>query len=453
MMVVAAVLAIVVVAAATYPTLARSSPRAVQAGVPARILYIAGSHLWVRSVDSGPARRVSTPWPMTRAGGVVADVKWSPDGRRVAVDDGRGRLGMVNLITGRLTVLVGRGCASDCSLPAYAWSPNSRYLAFLQSPTSGQRAVLKSWDSVSGRIRVLMSDVSAYVAYPEWSHDSTRIAVPTGTFDTIKNVYPNLVTVALHGRMVQLGKGTDARWSPDDRLVGIIRPNTCGANTCDEDVVVEPAGGGTAVVLKRHSSSLFDNPIWSPQTRPYTFDRWQLGPYGHPERRLAGAHQIVLSWRSDGTRLALQTYYPYQSTPDSLYITTPSGTSTRLATDGRNQGCGACSKDVYTVTWSRTQLVAWTTPTYPTPNNVTIPSRVFVSSLNGATPVRVPLPGASLVTILGFADHDHVLVLQADKVIYAYHKSTGSVSTLVRGVSNPYATAFLDPTIPSHDAP
>lgn len=443
---VAALMPIAALVVGTTPTLSRQTPRLDHAARSARILYVAGSHLWVRAVDSGTVRQVTTPWSMKRAGGVTGGVRWAPDGRRVAVDDGSARLAIVNLVSGRRTVLLRRVCAG-CSPPVYAWSPNSRYLAFVQVPLSGQRATLKSWDSATGKTRVLLSNASAITAFPEWSHHSDRIAVPAGSYNTIKNVYPTMMVVSLGGHSVRLGKGTDARWSPNDQLIGIIRPNTCGANTCDEDVVVAPSTGGKPVVLRRHSSSLFDDPIWSPRTRPYMFDRWQLDASGHPQHRLTGLHQIVLSWNPDGTRLLLQTYYPYQSIPDSLYIATRSGTRTRLYTDGRNQGCGACSKDVYTVAWGRTKLFAWTTPTYPTPGNVTVASKLFVSSLDGGPRVQVPLPKANLISILGFAGNDRDLVVQADKTVYAYRISTRHLTTLARGLSDPYSTALLEPAV------
>jgi len=412
------------------------------------LLYIAAGHLWLRPVDGGAARLIATPWPTTtKDPNVFSSFQWSPDGRRVAIDDSRQRLAVINLATRHITVLLGNRCSGDCYGPVYTWSPSGRYLAVVQPVGNGERATLRVWDSQTGRSRQLLTGLATYAAYPEWSHDSTRIAVEVGAFDVSKNAFPGAVTVDLAGHVVQLGKGLNISWSPDDRLVGIIRPNFCGANTCDEDVLVRSSAGGTPIVLARHSSSLFDTPIWAPQAGGYAFDRWILNASGHPIRRLAGPHERVLSWRTDGSRLALQTYYPYQGTPDVLYLSTPIGKRVHLYTDGWNSGCGACSKDVYGVTWGRRDLVAFSTPTYPTPKDVTVYPRFFLSSSAGGPLTRIGISRSEVVTILGFVDGDRELVIHAGRAVYRYSVATHRLTAIVTGVPEGYSTAVLDPRV------
>jgi hypothetical protein len=421
-----------------------------------KLLYIAAGHLWLRPVDGGPARLIATPWPTaTKDDSAFSDVQWSPDGRRVALDDSKGRLAVINLTTRRITVLLSRRCSRNCSPPASAWSPNGRYLALVQPIGKGERANLRVWDSGAGRTRRLLGHVATYVASPVWSHDSTRIAIEVGTLDVSRDIFPEVVTVDLAGHVVRLGKGQYLSWSPDDRWVGIIRPNFCGANTCDEDEIVRRSTGGVPIVLARHSSSLFDNPIWAPQARGYGFDRWLLNASGHPTRRLAGPHERILSWRPDGSRLALQTYYPYQGTPDVLYLSTPMGKRGRFYTDGWNAGCGACSKDVYSISWGRGDPFAFATPTYPTPKNVTVYPKFFVSSTGGGPLSHIGISGADIVTVLGFVEGDRTVIIHAAKAIYRYSVATHRLATIVTGVPAGYSTAILDPrvvgtTTPTH---
>lgn len=442
-----AVLTFTVLSASPAGSAAPHHSAAASTGSPPTLLYVAAGHLWLRSVDGGPARLIPTPWPTTTKNpDVYSSLLWSPDGRRVALDDSQGRLAVINLATGHITVLIGRRCSNNCSPAPYAWSPNGRYLALVQPIGNSQNAVLRVWDSSLGTTRRLLGNLAAYVAYPQWSHDSTRIAVEVGRIDTIKGIYPDAVTVDLAGHVVHLGKGQYLSWSPDDRLIGIIRPNYCGANTCDEDEIVRSSTGGAPVLLARHSSSLFDNPIWAPQPRGYAFDRWLLSADGHPTRRLAGPHERALSWRPDGSRLALQTYYPYQGTPDVLYLSTPNARRVHFYTDGWNEGCGACSKDVYAVSWGRGNLFAFSTPTYPTPNNVTVYSKLFVSSTAGGQLSRIGTPSADIVDILGFVEADRVVIIYAGKAVYRYGVATHRLSTIATGVPAAYSTAVIDPT-------
>ncbi|GAC1399365.1 MAG: hypothetical protein NVSMB52_12890 [Chloroflexota bacterium] len=420
------------------PASATSSPN---------LLYIAATHLWLRPINGGPAQRIATPWPAALADkSFISDLQWAPDAQRVALDDVHGRLAVVNLATGRSTVVLGTHCSKNCSMPTFQWSPNGRYLAFMQPTGKGATGVLRVWDSGAGTTRRLLGHLAGYVATPQWSHDSSRVAIETGTFDTMKSMFPQAVAVDLAGHVVHLGSGLYLSWSPDDRLIGIIRPNFCGANTCDEDELVESSAGGAPVLLARHASSLFDNPIWAPQGGGYAFDRWLLDASGHPKRRLAGPHERILTWKPDGSRVALQTYYPYQGTPDALYLSTPTGQRIHLYTDGRNSGCGACSKDTYSVAWTYGDVFAFYTPTYPNPKDVTVFTRYFVSSIANGARTRIGIPGSSDITnILGFANGGRTVVIHGGGTVYRYTVASHGLAKIATGLVQGYSTAILDP--------
>jgi len=446
-------------AACTAATLPVSSPdsvptlsghRVFAAGSPGMI-YVAVGHLWMRSVDGGTARMIATPWSMAgQKDESTPGIQWSPDARRIALDNGTGRLAVINLANGHTTVLLQRRCARNCFPPVYTWSPDARYLAIIQ-PTVAKDAVgtFVVWDSSRGTIRRLAGNVPTAVSSPYWSHDSTRIAINTGQFDSIKDHYPDLEIVDLAGQLVRLGKGEMAAWSPDDRLIAAVSPNTCGASSCDENELVYPSTGGRAIVLMTHSSSDFNNPYWAPQPTGYAFDRWLLNRSGHIVRTLAGPHERIDSWTPDGSHVALQTYYPYQGSPDVLYIVQPSGHRVRTYQDGRNSGCGACSKDVYGVIWSHdSQRFAFSTPTYPTPRNMTVHSKVFLSpilsSKAGGTRTRIPLPGSDYVDVIGFVDQDQELVIRSGKVVYRYAIATHRLTPIVSGLSTSSGPVQID---------
>ncbi|MDQ2740822.1 MAG: hypothetical protein M3Z66_00720 [Chloroflexota bacterium] len=413
-----------------------SGHRVFASGAP-NMIYVAAGHLWIRSVDTGAARVIATPWPMNgRQNGGTTGVQWSPDARHIALDDGAARLAVITLANGHTTVLLQRRCPRNCLVPTYSWSPDARYLAIIQ-PTVGHDAVatLSVWDSRRGTIRRLAENVPTFVSAPYWSHDSSRVAINTGQFDSIKDHYPDLEIVNLAGQVVKLGKGEMASWSPDDRLVAAISPNTCGANTCDENELIYPSSGGRAVLLMKHSSSDFDNPSWAPQPTGYAFDRWLLNRSGHITRTLAGRNERIDSWAPDGLHLALQTYYPYQGTPDVLSIAQPSGRRVRIYQDGRNSGCGACSKDVYSVTWSHDgRSFAFSTPTHPTPRNVTVSSSVFLSPIAGGTRIRIQAPGSDYIEVMAFVEQDRELVVRDGGAVYRYVIARRQLTPIVSGL-------------------
>jgi len=412
------------------------------------MIYVSNGRLWIQPVEGGYTQLVGTDWPMRAANGLSDPaVQWSPDGKRIAYDDGGARLAVFKLNSGRTTLLLGRRCIKNCAQPVYSWSPNGRYLAMIQYRSQSSMGTLSIWDSRQGIVRRLIGNIAAFTTVPTWSHDGTRIAVSTGPFDTIKSVFPNLVTVDLAGHMMHLGKGTMAAWSPDDRLIGAIRPTMCGANTCDEyEVVVSSTTG--AVALRKYSTSLFDNPIWGRWDGGYAFDRWLLNRSGHITRQLAGPRERIIAWQPSGAHVALQTYYPYQGTPDVLSVSTPTHQRVRIYQDGPNSGCGACSKDVYRVSWSRSGAIfALVTPTYPTPKGVIVKSRVLISPIVGGALTRIHVPGSDYLDVLGFVNDDQTVVIRSGRSVYRYTIATHRLTRIVAGAGYNPGTPALDSTL------
>lgn len=436
--------------------------------VPPNILYSAGGHLWVRPVDGGVPRLIRTPWPMASHPRVYA--QWSPDGRRIALDDGRSRLAVISLASGHVTILP-RGYAVHSLPPAYSWSPNGRYLAFLALTGEGDRFsffasfrfTLMVWDSSRGTRRTLLGGVCG-TEKVDWSRDGTQLLVNTGRCNVRRNrnTFPSVTVVDLNGHEYTLGTGMccygaegSAYWSPDDRLIASLRyHNWCLATACVNDELVRRSSGGPAIVLARNIDSNFEDVEWAPQANGYAFDRWLLNASGHITRRLAGPHERVDAWEPDGSHLAVQTFRPYERTPDALYISTLQGKRVHLYTDGPNTGCGACSKDVYGITWSHGgRLLAFTTPEYPapkggTPFGVTVYPMIFLGGIHGGPLTRVPVPGNIYpVDVVAFVNNDQEMVVDSGRKIYRYVIATHRLTPIATGVITDFGIPAMDPSI------
>jgi hypothetical protein len=249
--------------------------------------------------------------------------------------------------------------------------------------------------------------------------------------------------VSLTGQSRTLGKGAFAGWSADDRFVALVHGNQCGANTCDDNELVRRSFSGPVITLARHVNSNFENTDWAPQPAGYAFDRWLLDSGGHIAQRLTHGSERTDSWEPDGSHVALQTYHPYYMTPDALFISTPGGKRVHLYTDGRNAGCGACSKEVYTVTWgSAGRLIAFSTPQYPTAKFVIVYPKFFLTTIAGGPLTRIQVPSTNLVDTLGFVDNDQELVILSGSKIYRYLISTRRLCVIASGV-----TAVAQPPI------
>jgi hypothetical protein len=348
---------------------------------------------------------------------------------------------VIDLTSGHQTVLPVRSCATNCGPPLFTWSPNSRYLGILRQYGDGTYADLLIWDRTSGSMRALTNKVSGYVSTIDWSHDGSRMLVSLGKFDSIRSIFPTATIFSVSGQSRTLSKGIGYGWSPDDRFVGIVRSHVCGANTCDDAEEVQPSAGGPVITLIQHILSTFEYSEWADATLTggprYAFDRWLLGPVGHVFRRVAKPKERVDGWASDSSRVAVQTYHPYEETPDALYVSTPQGARVHLYTAGRKDSCGACSKGTYQVIFGQcaSTLVAFATPAYPTPVKLTpVYPKLFLAHSNGGAETRIQVPGNDTYPV-SFADHDTALLIESGGKLYRYGIANNSLTQIASGVT------------------
>lgn len=118
--------------------------------------------LWTISADgAGAARRV------TQGGaGRYYNPVWSPDGRKIAMLDKAGNLLVVDVASGAKRAI---GGTKAWYARQYAWSPDSRYLAFTElQPTN--LGMIRIWDEVTGRSQAV-TDPLHDAFEPTWSND------------------------------------------------------------------------------------------------------------------------------------------------------------------------------------------------------------------------------------------------------------------------------------------
>jgi dipeptidyl aminopeptidase/acylaminoacyl peptidase len=140
------------------------------------------SHLWVFDVETRKGQQITTgPYD-------ESDPVWSPDGKRIAFVSKRGEdpdrtqdfnVWVVDAVPGaavqQLTSFEGEDGGS------LAWSPDGRWIAFLQSGEpkyyAYQQSRLAVVPATGGATRVLTDKLDRPVADPEWTADGSAIVV------------------------------------------------------------------------------------------------------------------------------------------------------------------------------------------------------------------------------------------------------------------------------------
>src|SRR5262245_8548345 len=172
----------------------------------------AGIHVW----DVRTGTRVRSLWlPRHMAGRHFDRVSISPDGRLLAVPDGKALL-VLDLAAGRGSA-VGRGHAD--LIADLAFSPDGTALA-----TVGQDRLLKLWDPETGKCRETFTGPGKREFYAvAWSPDGTKLATteldgPLRLWDLCKGRHRDL-TRAADGVLA-----SKLLWRPDGNAVVLLRP-------------------------------------------------------------------------------------------------------------------------------------------------------------------------------------------------------------------------------------
>jgi dipeptidyl aminopeptidase/acylaminoacyl peptidase len=203
--------------------------------------------LYVAPVSGGPARQV------THLKGLLADPRWSPDGKQVAI-----------LFTENLPQSAG------------PLDPVPQESGVLQSQIYEQRLTLV--DVANGRVRQL-SPKDMYVYEYDWSPDGKSFAATAAPGDGDANWWIAQLHVisAESGEMRSIYKPPDdqqlaaPRWSPDGKSVAFIGGLMSDEGSTGGDVFLIPAAGGAARNLTPGMNSSASNISWPRKSQKLYF--------------------------------------------------------------------------------------------------------------------------------------------------------------------------------------
>ncbi len=160
------------------------------------------------SVQIWSATTGNTSLTLHADSGILA-LAWSPDGTQIAVAS-ETSIQIWNVTTGK-TILTFPGSSDGAG--ELAWSPDGRYIALagLNVP------IVQIWDATKGNLLLTYKGHTSPVTAITWSPDSKRIA--TGSFDKTVQIWDpatgnNIFTY--HGHSGTVG---NLAWSPDGRFI------------------------------------------------------------------------------------------------------------------------------------------------------------------------------------------------------------------------------------------
>jgi Tol biopolymer transport system component len=230
------------------PVLSADGKRLAFASYVVRIQGLGGGPcrggIWVADANGRHARRIAQ---------TGHNPDWSPDGSRIAYDNGAAIV-VVGADGSNPAVVIANGTEP-------AWSPDGRSLAF----TRDSSIFVAAADGSSER---LLTDGGAQ---PAWSPDGAQIAFAirgaTGSH--------GLAAIAADGTgRRQLTSSFDSRpaWSPDGQRIAYDRcsdaPKYCRAGTGETRIyAIAPDGTGSKELTENDELSAFVAPAWAPDSR------------------------------------------------------------------------------------------------------------------------------------------------------------------------------------------
>lgn len=129
---------------------------------------------WVHLRDASDGRLLRVFPPMSRGGNKPSHVKWSPDGRKLAVGYYNGSIQLIDAEHGRVEQLL-RG--HEAAVQTIAWTPNGSRMA-----TMGDNQVVRLWDVETGvELMVIETGTaSSSLAHLGWDPAGKRLRLVMG---------------------------------------------------------------------------------------------------------------------------------------------------------------------------------------------------------------------------------------------------------------------------------
>jgi dipeptidyl aminopeptidase/acylaminoacyl peptidase len=156
------------------------------------------------------------------------------------------------------------------------WSRDKKWIAFIVAQDDGNTDLRVV--SVDGQSTLTLTDTGAEESDPVWSPDSTRIA-----FTQRIGTQTNIMTVDLQSSVVRKladGPASGLRWSPDGKWIvfvaDMLQPRD--ERRENEDIFVVPSEGGAPRVLTPGTPRFRENsPDWAPDSRRIVYSSEENG--------------------------------------------------------------------------------------------------------------------------------------------------------------------------------
>ena len=250
------------------------------------------------------------------AGGSPA---WSPSGRYIAYLGSGGSLRLLDVETGRDTVVDdGRDGTPGISLEW--WSPADDLLAYQRFSDRRPIGIWAVAPETASTALVQTPDILRFT----WSPEGSRIVYeirgsPPGTSSA--SVTNELFLVNADGSGAH--KLTDGSlvhhqpWSPDGRLLAYWNEDRGGSSTIG-DIHIMELESGRAFSLGEFTSD--EHPQWSPDRSRYVFHNLAIDPEAQTAASLFDRPGVILAWSPDGGKVAYVEGAAFGPPPRSLVV-------------------------------------------------------------------------------------------------------------------------------------